>query len=111
MPPTLRFHLDENVDPAVAGGLRRRGIDVTTSAEAELLTASDELQLAAARLGGRVVVTHDADFLRLHGRGVHHAGIVFIPKGLRTVGEAVRGLVILAECLTAAEMADHLEFL
>ena len=110
MPPTLRFHLDENVDPAVAGGSspRHRCDHV---GRGELLTASDELQLAAARLGGRVVVTHDADFLRLHGRGVHHAGIVFIPKGLRTVGEAVRGLVILAECLTAAEMADHLEFL
>ncbi len=26
----IRFHLDENVSTAIAEGLRRRGIDVTT---------------------------------------------------------------------------------
>jgi hypothetical protein len=30
MPRTIRFHLDENCPRAVATGLRRRGIDVTT---------------------------------------------------------------------------------
>ncbi len=29
MPRTIRFHLDENSDPAIAAGLRRYGIDVT----------------------------------------------------------------------------------
>lgn len=38
----IRFHLDENVDAAIADGLRRRGIDVTTTAQADLLSASDE---------------------------------------------------------------------
>ena len=37
----LRFHLDEHVPRAVAQGLRRRGIDVTTSTEAELLAQAD----------------------------------------------------------------------
>jgi hypothetical protein len=37
----IRFHLDENVDLAIASGLRRRGIDVTTSKEAGLIGASD----------------------------------------------------------------------
>ena len=27
----IRFHLDENVGNAIADGLRRRGIDVTTT--------------------------------------------------------------------------------
>jgi hypothetical protein len=34
MPTPLRFHLDEHVSPAVAEGLRRRGIDVTTTLDA-----------------------------------------------------------------------------
>jgi hypothetical protein len=29
----IRYHLDEHVDPAVAEGLRRRGVDVTTEVE------------------------------------------------------------------------------
>jgi hypothetical protein len=37
----MRFHLDEHVDFAIARGLRRRGIDVTTTVDAGLRTASD----------------------------------------------------------------------
>lgn len=33
---TIRFHMDENVNTAIADGLRRRGIDVTTTAKAGL---------------------------------------------------------------------------
>jgi predicted nuclease of predicted toxin-antitoxin system len=111
MPPAIRFHLDENVDPAIANGLRRHGIDATTSAESHLLRADDERQLGMARLERRVLVTHDADFLRFHAQRVHHAGIVFIPKGVRPIGEVVRSLLILVECLSADEMVDHVEYL
>jgi hypothetical protein len=41
MPRTIRFHLDENCSHAIAAGLRRRGIDVTTTPEAGLLGAGD----------------------------------------------------------------------
>ena len=34
MARTIRFHLDECCDPALAAGLRRRHVDVTTSHEA-----------------------------------------------------------------------------
>jgi Domain of unknown function (DUF5615) len=40
--------LDEQVDRAIAEALRRRGIDVTTTPEAKLLSATDEEQLAFA---------------------------------------------------------------
>jgi len=33
MPWTIRFHLDEHVAHAVADGLRRLGIDVTTTTD------------------------------------------------------------------------------
>lgn len=41
MAEKIRFHLDENVSTAVAEGLRRRGIDVTTTPEQALIGISD----------------------------------------------------------------------
>jgi predicted nuclease of predicted toxin-antitoxin system len=60
----MRFHLDEHVSHSIARGLRLRGIDVTTAADANLLTASDEDHLAYALRETRVIFTHDDDFLR-----------------------------------------------
>jgi hypothetical protein len=37
MPRTILFHLDEHVAPAVADGLRRRSIDVSTTVDAGLV--------------------------------------------------------------------------
>ena len=47
----IRYHLDENVDVAVAIGLRQRGIDVSVSREEALLGAEDEKQLEFAHSG------------------------------------------------------------
>jgi transposase len=68
MPRTIRFHLDENCPAAIAEGLRRRGIDITTTPDAGLLTASDEEQTAYALAEGRVIFTLDKDFLRMNAR-------------------------------------------
>jgi len=76
----IRFHLDENVDPDVGLALRRRGIDVTMTREMGLLGLSDEAQLAFARNEGRVIVTHDADFLRLASQSSDHWGIAYSKK-------------------------------
>lgn len=107
----LRFRLDENVPSAIAEGLRRRGIDVTTTSQVGLISASDEKQLDFAHSDNRIVVTCDADFLRLHRNGVPHAGIVYSPKGKRNVGDLIHGLVMIAECLNSEEMKNHIEYL
>jgi len=75
VPMSIRYHLDENVDPAVALGLRQRGVDVTTARDQGLLGASDEAQLKSAVLSARMLVTHDRDFLRMAASGVAHHGI------------------------------------
>jgi hypothetical protein len=46
MPRTIRFFPDENYSRAIAGGLRRRGVDVTTTPEVGLMRAIDEQQVA-----------------------------------------------------------------
>ena len=107
----IRFHLDENISSSVAAGLRRRGVDVTTTAEAGLIGAEDVAQLAFSASHGRVMVTHDADFLRLHANGTAHAGIAYCVVGAFTAGELLRRLVLIYDLLSVEEMANRIEFL
>jgi predicted nuclease of predicted toxin-antitoxin system len=111
MPETIQFHLDENVSQAIAEGLRRRGIDVTTTPEVGLMAATDEAQVEFAQQQGRVIFTQDADFLRLHRAGVSHSGITYCVQGSRSVGEIIRGLVLIWELLEPEEMMGKVEFL
>ena len=48
--------------------------------EANMLGATDEEHLALARAEGRVLFTHDDDFLRLAAAGAPHAGMVYAPR-------------------------------
>jgi hypothetical protein len=107
----IRFQLDEHVAKAVAQALRRRGVDVVTADEAGLLTAPDVAVLDRARASGRVLVTHDADFLRLHAEGRAHAGIAYCPQGTRTIGQLTVGLVLIHDVLEPDEMVGRVEFL
>lgn len=111
MAERIRFHLDEHIDPAIARGLRRHGVDVTTTVEAGLLSRSDVAQLEYARTSRRVLVTHDADFLRLAGQGEEHAGIVYCHKTAHAVGEMIRRLILVFEVLTPWEIHNRVEFL
>ncbi len=107
----IRFHLDENANPAIANGLRRRGIDVTTTPEAGLISVSDEEQLRFAFRQSRVIFTQDRDFLRLHDNGFEHCGIAYCIKGSRSIGEILRGLILIWEVLEAEDMRGKVEFL
>ena len=74
--------LDENIHPAVAAELSRRGADAKTVSEANLLGAPDSEVLEAAINEGRVVVTHDSDFGTLAVRTGHRLiGIVYLRPG------------------------------
>ncbi len=57
MSERIKFHLDENVSNAIAEGLRRRGIDVTTTPETGLIGASDKEQVKFALMEERVIFT------------------------------------------------------
>lgn len=111
MSQTIRFHLDEDVDPAIAEGLRRRGIDVTTSQEVGLLGAPDPMQLAYAETESRVLFTHDDDHLTLHSQGVQHAGIAYCHRLRRSLGEIVDSLVLIWEVCEPDEMKNRVEFI
>lgn len=111
MTDRIRFHLDENVDPAIAEGLRRRGVDVTTTQQVGLMRASDEKQLEFALAEGRTIVTHDEDFLTFAKEGVAHAGIAYCHPQLRSIGQIIAALMLLRDCMTPEDMTNHVEFL
>jgi predicted nuclease of predicted toxin-antitoxin system len=106
----MKYHLDERVGTAVATGLRKRGIDVSTTPQAGLIGASDSRQLGFAGDAERVVFTQDEDFLIL-GQKVSHSGIVYCKQGSRSVRHIIDHLELIHVCLTPQEMKNHIEFL
>ncbi len=107
----MRFHLDEHVAHAIAEGLRRRGIDVTTTVDAGLLSAPDEDHVAFAKRERRVTVTQDTDFLRVAAIDPTHSGIAYYPQGKRTFGEIIRHLTLMHDSMAEDELRGRVEYL
>ena len=111
MARTIKFHLDEHCPAAVADGLRRRGIDVTSTSDAHLLQATDEDHLDYAFREGRVIFTHDDDFLKLHAAGLKHSGIAYCHQEARSIGEIIRGLTLVWEIYEPQDIKNRVEWI
>lgn len=88
-----RLYADENFPFPVIEELRRLGHDVLTSLEAGNANRSveDDIVLEYAVTDGRAVLTiNRKHFLRLHRRGVVHAGILAGTLDPNFVGQANR---------------------
>lgn len=96
---------------AIAVGLRRRGIDVTTAHAAGLGGVEDLAQIEFARQEVRAIVTHDRDFPRHHAEGVAHAGIFYCHQDKYSVGELLSLLVVAHGVFSAEDMIGMSEFL
>jgi len=107
----IRFHLDEHIHPGIAVGLRARSIEVTTTADAGLLAATDEKQLVYAHRKQRVLVTHDFDFLRPHLADREHSGIAYCHRDKYSVGDLLQMLLLLHACESGEDMLGKVEFL
>ena len=107
----MKFHIDENVSAAVALGLRRRGLDVSTTSEAGLLGAKDETQLAYCLREQRVMVSCDADMLRLASAGALHPGIAYCQNQKYKTGEIILRLLRLSSRVSSEEMQNRIEFI
>ena len=84
---------------------------MTTAAEVGLIGATDMAHLEFAASFGRVVVTQDDDFLRLHAQSVAHAGIAYCQQRSMPIGEMLRRLILIHDLLSPEEMAGRVEFL
>jgi hypothetical protein len=110
----IRFFTDEDLHGAVAPQLRALGIDAVSTPEVGRLGADDASQFRFATNESRVLVTFNVThFAKLHydwiRAGDHHAGLVVSSQ--RTVGDTLRRLHNLAQALSAAQMANRLEYL
>lgn len=111
MADEIRFYLAENTHGGLAAGLRARGIDATSAREVGRLGFSDPEQPAFATAEGRVLVTHDQDYLALHATGVPHAGIAWSHADTYTLGQLIAALELVHGAMTAAELANTVEYL
>ena len=106
----LKLYTDEHIAQAVVYALRQRHIDVQSAKDARTMWFPDENQLALAHRQGRVLVTRDKDFTRLHAVGSPHSGIAYFPK-TAAVGEMIASLALLAQLKTAEELVGCIEYL
>ena len=104
----IRFYTDEHVSRAVIRGLRQRGVNVMSVPEAKMMGASDKEHLTFALAERRVLFTQDADFLRLAASGMNHYGIVYTQQG-KSIGEIIRGLMLIYQILEAEDMVNLVE--
>jgi hypothetical protein len=108
---SLRFYLDENVPVEVARQLKSRGIDAITVQDLDMLGEDDETHLQTATELGRVLCTHDADFLHLVSSGIQHSGLVFGQQDIHYIGEWVNWLTLMHAVYTTEEMINRIEYL
>jgi len=111
----LKIYTDENVDVRVVQGLRRRGIEVTSTREEGKVGATDDSHFVYATSLGSVIFTHDPDFIEIatqkSRRGEKHYGVIFAAMHRLSLGECIRRLALYAEVVSAEEMIDRVEFL
>lgn len=111
----IRIYTNESVDVAIAEGLKRRGLDASSSRDRGNLGLTDEEQLVYAGKEKAAILTHDTDFLRIAAgwmeEGKIHHGIICCYQESYPIGECVRRLRLLASVLTPEDMVNHIEFL
>ncbi len=106
----VRFYLDENVQTVIAEQLRRRGIEVVTVRDLNLLGDDDLNHMERATAMGYVFCTHDADYVDLASSGKEHAGIVFGQQHKRSIGDWVAFLELVHGVYDAEEMRNVVEY-
>lgn len=104
------------MDLALLRGLRARGVDVETAAEAGMINRSDSAHLDFARANERVLFSFNVrDFYQLHtdylAQGKTHAGIILARQQRYGIGEQMRRLLRMHAALSADSILNRLEFL
>ncbi len=105
---------DAHVKSGIVDGLRRQGMDIVTAQELGQSLANDEYLLVLATQASRLMLTNDADFLRLHAQwmlsGRHHCGIVYWAQNMG-IGVALRRIMQYVLSTAPQEAADKVHFL
>jgi hypothetical protein len=95
---------------AIADQLVTRGIDAVTVRDLGLLGDEDINHLEKATALGRVMCTHDTDYVDLAVQGIQHCGIVIGKHGLLGIGDWVKFLELVHGVYNAEEMFNRVEY-
>jgi hypothetical protein len=110
----LPGYADENVNPRIVVGLRRHGMDMASVRERGEYGTDDETLLTNATAEGRLMLTTDIDFLRIHSQWMNarrsHAGIVFWAQSL-AIGRVIRRVLPFASQTAPADAVNIVKFI
>lgn len=113
----IGLYIDEDsMSKSLVTALRHQQIDVVTAMDVARLACSDEEQLTWATQAGRVLYSSNiTDFCRLHSQwlqeGKHHAGLILVRQQRYSLGELVKGILVVHKLYSPADVRDQLIFL
>jgi uncharacterized protein with PIN domain len=112
---SLAFYFDENVQGAIAEGLRRRGIDVLCAQEDGFGQTDDALVLDRADEFGRIMFTRDDDFMREATRrllgGLSFTTVIYAHQLRVSIGQCIDDLELFAIATNESETRDRVYYL
>jgi len=109
------LYMDVHVPAAVTRALLLRGVNVLTAQLDGTTEMEDSDLLDRATELNRVLFSQDEDLLaegaRRQRSGQHFAGIIYAHQLDITIGRTIGDLEILAQCGSAEEFANRIEYL
>lgn len=117
MRPQFAFLADEDFDNRIVRGLWRRypDLDIIRVQSTMLSSAQDPIVLEWAANENRVLLTHDVSTMTFHAyervrQNKTMPGVVEVPQ-LMPIGQAIDEIILLAFCVSQAEMQGRVIFL
>ncbi len=110
----LKIYTDENVEIAIAQGLKRRNIEAWSANELNNIGLSDEQQLVFATQHQACLFTYDTDFFNIAKEWARtekiHDRIFYIHPLNTTIGETIRKLKQYAELFDLEDVKNQIIF-
>jgi hypothetical protein len=113
----IRLYLDEDVQRrTLTQALRNAGLEVITTTEAGNVAQDDNQQLIwAAEQSYTLYSFNVRDFNRIHTvymtQGMEHSGIILAERQSYSIGDQLRGLLLLVADKSAEDIKNQLVFL
>lgn len=87
-------------------------MEVISAVEAGYAGKPDTFHIKKASEMKAVILTRDADFLRMaNSSRVQYSGIIFAHSKNTSIGQCIRGVELIVTILTDEDMENHIEFL
>ena len=111
----IAIYMDHNVPRAITVGLRLRGIDVITAYEDGADDMDDSSLLDRATELGRVLFTHDDDFLaeatKRQQEDVPFGGVIYAHQMGTTIGVCISNLELISNIGEPEDLLNRVQFL